>query len=70
MEVEHRIAKQYKCPHCCNCNNYRGKGTEGGVEVSLASFFGRPDDRDFAEEKMRLGAFYSTNNKLLLVDRH
>ena len=26
MEVEPRIANQYKCHNCCNCKNYRGKG--------------------------------------------
>ena len=30
MEVEPRIAKQYKCHHCCSCKNYRRKGMEGG----------------------------------------
>ena len=25
MEVEPRIAKQYKCHQCCSCKNYRGK---------------------------------------------
>ena len=30
MEAEPRIAKQYKCHHCCSCKNYRGKGMEGG----------------------------------------
>ena len=28
MEVEPRIAKQYKCHYCCSCKNYRGKGME------------------------------------------
>ena len=30
MEVEPRIAKQYKCQYCCSCKNYRGKVMEGG----------------------------------------
>ena len=30
MEVEPRIAKQYKCHHCCSCKNYWGKVMEGG----------------------------------------
>ena len=38
MEVEHRIAKQYKCHHCCSCKNYWGKGMEGGKKVSLSHF--------------------------------
>ena len=29
MEVEPRIAKQYKCHHSCSCKNYQGKGMEG-----------------------------------------
>ena len=38
MEVEPRIAKQYKCCYCCSCKNYRGKGVEGGEKVSLRRF--------------------------------
>ena len=38
MEVEPRIAKQYKCHHCCSCKNYRGKGMDGGKKVSLHCF--------------------------------
>ena len=38
MEVESRIAKQYKCHHCCSCKNYWGKGMEGGKKVSLCHF--------------------------------
>ena len=38
MEVEPRIAKQYKCHRCCSCKNYRGKGMEGGKKVSLCRF--------------------------------
>ena len=29
MEVEPRIAKRYKCHHCCSCKNYRRKVMEG-----------------------------------------
>ena len=35
MEVEPRIAKQYKCHHRCSCKNYHGKGMEGEKKVSL-----------------------------------
>ena len=38
MEVEPRIAKQYKCHHCHSCKNYQGKGIEGGKKVSLHRF--------------------------------
>ena len=38
MEVEPRIAKQYKCHHCCSCKNYRGKGMEGENKVALHCF--------------------------------
>ena len=39
VEVEPRIAKQYKCHHCCSCKNYWGKGMEGGgKKVSLHCF--------------------------------
>ena len=60
VEVEPRIAKQYKCQYCCK--NYHGKGMEGGKQVSL--FFGWPEDSEFIE-KMRFGASYSSSNKLL-----
>ena len=40
MEAEPRIAKQYKCHHCCSYKNYRGKGMEGGKkEVFLCRFW-------------------------------
>ena len=38
VEVEPRIAKQYKCQYCCSCKNYRGKGMEGEQKVSLRRF--------------------------------
>ena len=38
MEVEPRLAKQYKCHHCCSCKNYRGKGMEGGKKVCRCCF--------------------------------
>ena len=40
MELEPRIAKQYKCHHCCGSKNYREKGMDGGEkkEVSLHRF--------------------------------
>ena len=40
MEVEPRIAKQYKCHHCCSCKNYQEKGMEGWKKVSLHCCFG------------------------------
>ena len=56
MEVEPRIAKLYKCHHCCSCKNYRGKGMEGGQKVSLRRFLGWPEDsREFVEKKCVLG---------------
>ena len=39
LEDEPRIAKQYKCHHCCSCKNYWGKGVEGGKQVFLCHFF-------------------------------
>ena len=65
VEVEPRIAKQYKC----SCKNYRGKGMEGGKKVSLNHFLACPEDHKFIE-KMCFGASYSTSNKLLLIFRH
>ena len=65
MEVEPRIAKQYKC----SCKNYRGKRMEGGQKVSLRRFLA---DQKIASslKKMRFGASYSMSSKLLLVARH
>ena len=68
LEVEPRIAKKYKCHHCCSCKYYLGKGIEGGRKVT-ASFLGWPEDREFME-KMFFGVSYITSNKLLLVARH
>ena len=55
MEVEPRIAKQYKCQHCCSCKNYCGKGMDGGKKSVFVSFSGWLEDREFME-KMRFGA--------------
>ena len=38
VEVEPRIAKQYKCQYCCSCKNYRGKGMEGGKKCLCVVF--------------------------------
>ena len=71
VEVEPRIAKQYKCQYCRSCKNYRGKGNEGGKKSVFASFFGWPEDHEFVErKKKRSGASYTTSNKLLLIARH
>ena len=70
MEVEPRIAKQYKCQHCCSCEKYLRKGMEGGKKrVSLRRFLA---DQKIASlwKIMRFGASYNTNNRLLLVARH
>ena len=69
IETEPRIAKQYKCYHCCCCKNYQEKGMEGEKQVSLHRFSA---DQKIASswKKMRFGASYSTSNKLLLVARH
>ena len=41
MEVELRIAEQYKCCYCCICKNYRGKVMlDGeGKKMSFHLFF-------------------------------
>ena len=39
MEVETRIAKQYKCHYCCSCKNYRVKVMKGGVKKCLCVVF-------------------------------
>ena len=69
VEVEPRIAKQYKYQYCCNCKHYCGKGMEGEKKSVFASFFGWPEDCEFVE-KMCFGASYSMSNKLLLIARH
>ena len=38
MDVEPRVAKQYKCHHCCSCKNYQGKGMEDGKKKCLRRF--------------------------------
>ena len=38
MEVEPRIAKQYKCHHCCSCKKLPGKGDGGWKKRVFASF--------------------------------
>ena len=50
VEVEPRIAKQYKWQHCCSCKNYQGKGMQGGKKRGFASFLGWPEDREFVEK--------------------
>ena len=69
MEAEPRIAKQYKCHHCCNCKKTAGEGDGGWIKSVSVLFWGCPEDREFVE-KVRFGASYSTSNKLLLVVRH
>ena len=53
MEVEHRIAKQYKCHHCCNCKSYRGKGMEGGKKVSLRRFLADQKNPSSSKKKKK-----------------
>ena len=67
VEVEPRIAKQYKCQYCCSCKNYRGKGMEGGKKSVFASFFWLTRRSRVRRKKMRFGASYSTSNELLLM---
>ena len=69
VEVEIRIAKQYKCQYCCSCKNYHGKGIEGEQKVSLRRF-GADQKIASSKKKMRFGASQSTSNKLLLISRH
>ena len=68
MEAEPRIAKQYKCHHCCSCKNYWGKGMVGGKKSVFAVFW--LIRRLWVLEKMHFGESYSMSNKLLLVARH
>ena len=69
MEDEPKIAKQYKCQHCCSCKNYRERGWR--VEKKgLCVIFWLTRRSRVCGKKMRFGASYSTSNKLLLVARH
>ena len=58
VEVETRIAKQYKCQYCCSCKNDRGKGMEGEQKVSLRRFWADQKSREFVgkKKKKRFGA--------------
>ena len=49
MEVESRIAKQYKCHHCCSCKKKKKNGQRGWrMEKSVfVSIFGWPKDPEF-----------------------
>ena len=40
IEAEPRIAKQYKCHHCCSCKNHMEKVMEDGKKNVFALFFG------------------------------
>ena len=70
MELEPRIAKQNKFHHCCSCKKYRGKGMEGGKNVSLRRLGADQKIMSSWVKKNRFGASYSTSNKLVLVARH
>ena len=69
MEVEPRIAKQYKYQYCCSYKNYRGNGMESGKKCLCVVFWLTRRSR-VRRKKMRFGASYSTSNKLLLISRH
>ena len=68
VEVEPRIAKQYKCQYCCSCKIYRGKGMEGEKKCLLSFFW--LSRRSRVRRKNAFGASCSTGNKLLLIARH
>ena len=70
IEVQPRIAKQYKCRHCCSCKNYRGKGMEGEKIKCLCVVFWLTRRSRVRGEKKAFWGIYSTSNKLLLVARH
>ena len=38
MLAEPKIAKQYKCHHCCVCKHFRGKVMNDGKKVSSHHF--------------------------------
>ena len=53
MEVQPKIAKQYKCRHCCSCKNYRRVGIFVLFFLSFSFFW--PEDREFVKKKCVLG---------------
>ena len=66
VEVEPRIAKQYKCCHCCSCKNNWGKGMEGGKKCLCVIFWLTSSWKQFI-----LGHPIAwATIKLLLVARH
>ena len=67
MEVEPRVAKQYKCHHCYICKNCRGKEIEGGKKCLCVVFLADQKIVSLCGKKMRFGASYSTSNKLFLL---
>ena len=69
MEVEPRIAKPYKCHHCCSCQNYRGKGMEGGGKKCLCVVFWLSRKLRFRGKKGVLGHLIArTTSYCLLAD--
>ena len=55
VEVEPRIAKQYKCQYCCSCKNYRWKGMEGGKKKCLCVVLGLTRRSQVRRKKCVLG---------------
>ena len=68
MEIEPRIAKQYRCHHCCICKNYQGKVMEDGKKV-FNNFLADQKIASTWKEK-DFFASYSMSNKFLLLARH
>ena len=70
MEVEPRIAKQYKFQYCCCvCKHCKGKVMEDWVKVPLYRFSANQKIAK-AWGKCFWGASYSMSNKFLIVTRH
>ena len=69
VEVEPRIAKQYKCQYCCSWKITGERGWRVEQKCLCIIFGGWPEDRKFME-KMHFGASSSMSNKLLLVAGH
>ena len=70
MEVEPRIAMQYKCHHCCSCKISGERGWRVGKKCLRRVCFFAGQKIVSSCKEMRFGASYSTSNKLLLVARH
>ena len=58
MEVEPRIAKQYKCQHCCSCKNYGEREWRVGKKSVFVLFFCWSEDCEFVEKNVYIYSYF------------